>query len=178
LVQEPNGFRDSNEWKNWTPKVGLQYFWNDNVQTYGHYTKGFRSGGYNFRITDIPIFNQFVAQTGSLGFDEEEVDSYEVGFKAQSADGRIQVNGAAFMTEVGDMQREVNTAGASGVVQNIINTADATIYGLEFDGRVALTDTLLASFNVGFMDAGYDRVFFDLNGDGVINDEDLNLDLP
>ena len=177
LVQEPNGFRDSNEWKNWTPKVGLQYFWSDNLQTYGHYTKGFRSGGYNFRITDIPIFNQFVAQTGSLGFDEEEVDSYEIGFKAQSADGRIQVNGAAFMTEVGDMQREVNTAGASGVVQNIINTADATIYGLEFDGRVAVTDTLLASFNVGFMDAGYDKVFFDLNGDGVINDADLNLDL-
>jgi iron complex outermembrane recepter protein len=177
-VQEPNGFSDSNEWKNWTPKVGLQYFWNDNVQSYAHYTKGFRSGGYNFRITDLPIFNQFVTQTGSLGFDEEEVDSYEIGFKAQSEDGRVQVNGAAFMTEVGNMQREVNTAGASGVVQNIVNTADATIYGIEFDGRVALTETLLASFNVGFMDAGYDDVFFDLNADGVVNQEDINLDLP
>ena len=177
-VQEPNGFRDEDEWKNWTPKVGLQYFWTDNVQSYAHYTKGFRSGGYNFRITDLPIFNQFVAQTGSLGFDEEEVDSYEVGFKAQSADGRIQVNGAAFVTEVGNMQREVNTAGASGVVQNIINTADATILGIEFDGRIAITDTLLGSFNVGFMDAGYDDVFFDLNADGVVDQEDVNLDLP
>ncbi|MBY9066199.1 TonB-dependent receptor [Hyphomonas sp. WL0036] len=177
-VQEPNGFRDSNEWKNWTPKVGFQYFWNDNVQSYAHYTKGFRSGGYNFRITDLPIFQQFVTQTGSLGFDEEEVDSYEVGFKSQSDDGRIQVNGAVFMTEVGNMQREVNTAGSSGVVQNIINTTDATIVGIEFDGRIALTDTLLGSFNVGFMDAGYDKVFFDLNADGVVDREDLNLDLP
>ena len=176
---EENGFRDGDEWKNWTPKVGLQYFWNDNVQSYAHYTKGFRSGGYNFRITDLPIFEDFVAQTGSLGFDEEEVDSYEVGFKAQSVDGRIQVNGAAFVTEVGNMQREVNTSNPTGaVVQNIINTADATILGLEFDGRVVLTDSLLASFNVGFMDAGYDRVFFDLNGDGDLNDEDVNLDLP
>ena len=119
-----------------------------------------------------------MAQTGSLGFDEEEVDSYEIGFKSQSEDGRVQVNGAAFMTEVGNMQREVNTAGASGVVQNIVNTADATIYGIEFDGRVALTDTLLASFNVGFMDAGYDDVFFDLNADGVVDQDDINLDLP
>ncbi|PKP81173.1 MAG: TonB-dependent receptor [Alphaproteobacteria bacterium HGW-Alphaproteobacteria-18] len=176
---EPNGFRDSNEWKNWTPKVGLQYFWNDNVQSYVHYTKGFRSGGYNFRITDYAGFANIVNQTGSPGFDEEEVDSYEIGFKAQSADGRIQVNGAAFMTEVGDMQREVNTAApGAAVVQNIINTADATIYGLEFDGRVVLTDSLLASFNVGWMDAGYDRVFYDLNNDGVVNQEDRNLDLP
>lgn len=176
---EPNGFRDSNEWKNWTPKVGLQYFWTDNVQSYAHYTKGFRSGGYNFRITDYVGFTNIVNQTGSPGFDEEEVDSYEIGFKAQSADGRIQVNGAAFMTEVGDMQREVNTAApGAAVVQNIINTADATIYGLEFDGRVVLTDTLLASFNVGFMDAGYDSVFYDLNNDGVVNQEDRNLDLP
>lgn len=176
---EPNGFRDGNEWKNWTPKVGLQYFWNDDVQTYAHYTKGFRSGGYNFRITDYVGFTNIVNQTGNLGFDEEEVDSYEIGFKAQSADGRIQVNGAAFMTEVGDMQREVNTAApGAAVVQNIVNTADATIYGLEFDGRIVLTETLLASFNVGFMDAGYDNVFYDLNNDGVVNQEDVNLDLP
>ena len=175
---EPNGFRDGDTWKNWTPKVGLQYFWNDNVQTYAHYTKGFRSGGYNFRITDLPIFLQFVDQTGSFGFDEEEVDSYEAGFKSQSVDGRIQLNGAVFFTEVANMQREVNTAGASGVVQNILNTADASIFGIEFDGRVVLTESLLASFNVGFMDAGYDDVFFDLTGDGVITDRDLNLDLP
>ncbi|MFN3312991.1 MAG: TonB-dependent receptor [Hyphomonas sp.] len=176
---EPNGFRDGDTWKNWTPKVGLQYFWNDNVQSYVHYTKGFRSGGYNFRITDIPGFVSIVNQTGSFGFDEEEVDSYEIGFKAQSVDGRVQVNGAAFVTEVGDMQREVNTAQpGAAVVQNIVNTADATIFGLEFDGRVVLTETLLASFNVGFMDASYDRVVFDLNNDGVIDDRDLNLDLP
>ncbi|MGE6696987.1 TonB-dependent receptor [Hyphomonas sp. NPDC076900] len=176
---EPNGFRDGNEWKNWTPKVGLQYFWNDDVQTYAHYTKGFRSGGYNFRITDYAGFTNIVNQTGSLGFDEEEVDSYEIGFKAQSTDGRVQVNGAAFMTEVGDMQREVNTAApGAAVVQNIVNTADATIYGLEFDGRIVLTDTLLASFNVGFMDASYDDVFYDLNNDGVVDQDDVNLDLP
>lgn len=177
-VQEPNGFSDANEWKNWTPKVGLQYFWGDNTQVYGHYTKGFRSGGYNFRITDLPIFNDFVAQTGSLGFDEEEVDSYEIGFKTQTADGVFQLNGATFVTKVKDMQREVNTAGPAGVVQNIINTADATIFGVEFDGRVVLTESLLGSFNIGYMDASYDDVFFDLNLDGVVDGRDRALDLP
>jgi iron complex outermembrane recepter protein len=177
-VVEPNGFSDSDKWSNWTPKLGVQYFWSDNVQSYALYTKGFRSGGYNFRITDLPVFLDFVNQTGSMGFDEEEVDSYEIGFKAGSDDGRIQVNGAVFATEIANMQREINTAGSSGVVQNIINTADATIYGIEVDGRVAFTDTLLATFNVGMMDAGYDDVFFDLTGDGIVTQTDLGLDLP
>ena len=177
-VAEPNGFSDSNDWSNWTPKLGLQYFWSDTVQTYALYTKGFRSGGYNFRITDLPIFQQFVDQTGDLGFDEEEVNSYELGFKAQSDDGRIQVNGATFITDIKNMQREVNTAGASGVVQNIINTADGSIFGIEVDGRLAFTDSLLGTFNVGMMNAEYDDVFFDLTGDGVIDSTDLRLDMP
>ncbi|MEH6809487.1 MAG: TonB-dependent receptor [Hyphomonas oceanitis] len=175
---EDNGFSDSNDWSNWTPKLGLQYFWSDNVQSYALYTKGFRSGGYNFRITDLPIFQQFVNATGDLGFDEEEVNSYELGFKAQSDDGRIQVNGATFFTDIKNIQREVNTAGDSGSVQNIINTADGSIFGIEVDGRLAFTDSLLGTFNVGMMDAKYDDVFFDLTGDGVIDSKDLNLDMP
>ncbi len=119
-----------------------------------------------------------MSQTGDLGFDEEEVDSYELGFKAQSDDGRIQVNGATFITKIANMQREVNTAGNAGVVQNIINTADGSIFGIEVDGRLAFTDSLLGTFNVGMMDAKYDEVFFDLTGDGVIDSTDLNLDLP
>ncbi|MEM5517774.1 TonB-dependent receptor [Henriciella sp. AS95] len=177
---ENNGFTDSDEWSNWTPKVGLQYFWNDDFQTYGYYTKGFRSGGYNFRITDVGVFlGQILPATGGdFGFDEEEVDAFELGFKANSPDGRIQVNGAAFLTKIDNMQREVNTAGASGVVQNILNTADATIKGVELEGRWAATDNLLFNFNVGMIDAEYDDVRFDISGDTVVNAQDARLDLP
>ncbi len=175
-----NGFSDGDEWSNWTPKLGLQYFWSDNFQTYGYYTKGFRSGGYNFRITDVGVFqNQVVpASGGNLGFDEEEVDAFEIGFKAGSEDGRVQLNAAAFYTEIGDMQREVNTAGPSGVVQNILNTADATIKGVEVEGRWAATDNLLFNFNVGMIDAEYDDVRFDISGDTVVDERDQRLDLP
>lgn len=179
-AQEPNGFSDGDEWSNWTPKLGLQYFWSDNFQTYGYYTKGFRSGGYNFRITDVAVFlNQILPATGGeFGFDEEEVDAFEVGFKSGSEDGRIQLNGAAFVTKISDMQREVNTAGPSGVVQNILNTADATITGIEIEGRVAVTDNFLLNFNAGMIDAEYDDVRFDISGDTVVNGLDQRLDLP
>lgn len=174
-----NGFTDSQSWENLTPKLGLQYFATDNTQFYANYTKGFRSGGYNFRITNVDVFNEVVALTGSPGFDEEEVDSYEIGMKSEFADGRVQLNTAIFQTQIENMQREVNVSDpGAAVVQNIANTADATINGVELEGRVVATDSTIVTFNFGAIDASYDDVFFDLTGDGVVDAADLALDLP
>jgi len=178
---ENNGFEDGDEWSNVTPRVGFQYFFADNTNVFGNYTRGFRSGGYNFRVTAPAAFEDFVASTGSFSFDEEAVDSYELGFRHQTDDGRGQISLGVYMTQVEDMQREVNASSAtSGVVQTILNTADATIRGLEAEGRWALTDTLLLTANVGLMDAEYDSVIYNISSDpgGVIDDEDLALALP
>ena len=52
------------------------------------------------------------------------------------------------------------------------------IKGVELDGRWAATDSLLLTFNAGMIDAEYDSVDFDISTDGVIDDEDLRLELP
>ncbi|WP_238934649.1 TonB-dependent receptor [Maricaulis parjimensis] len=181
IPTENNGFEDGDEWSNVTPRLGFQYFFSDNTNVFGNYTRGFRSGGYNFRITAPAAFEAFVANTGSFSFDEESVDSYELGFRHQTEDGRGQISAGLYMTEIADMQREVNASSAtSGVVQTILNTADATIRGLELEGRWALTDTLLLTGNLGLIDAEYDSVIYNISSDpgGLINDEDLALALP
>ncbi len=175
---QPNGFSESDEWSNVTPKVGLQYFFDDTTQFYGSYTKGFRSGGYNFRITDPAAFIGVFGANGPFAFDEEEVDAYEIGVKTGAADGTWQLNAAIYQTEISDMQREVNEAGDSGVVQTILNTADATLTGFELEGRVALTDTFLLTGNLGLIDAEYDSIQQDISGDGIVNGDDLALALP
>ncbi len=176
---ENNGFTDSNDWSNWTPKVGFQYEWSDFTQSYGNYTKGFRSGGYNFRITAPGPFEALFPPGGPRSFDEEEVDSFELGVKHQSEDGRGQINAAVFLTKISDMQREVNLSDpTAGVVQTIVNTADATLSGLELEGRFALTDNFLVTGNLGLIDAEYDEVIFDISGDGIIDNADLDLAIP
>ncbi len=85
-LTETNGFTDSVRFRNVSPKLGLQYEF-ANSQVYGHWSRGFRSGGYNFRITNVAVFNRAVAATGNLFFDEEQVDSYEIGGKFQTEDG-------------------------------------------------------------------------------------------
>ena len=69
-------------------------------------------------------------------------------------------------------------APVAGVVQVIKNTADATISGIEFDTVFPLGESTLLTASLGYINPEYDEVRFDLNGDGVIDGADEDLDLP
>ncbi|MBA6411960.1 TonB-dependent receptor [Parahaliea sp. F7430] len=163
-------FRDDDSWNSLSPKVGVTYNLSDEAHLYSHWSKATRSGGYNMRNTSFDP-----ADTPGP-FDQETVTSFEVGYK--SSFGRGKLNVAAFYNEVDDMQREINLPGPIGVIQLIRNTAEATILGLEIDGTYAITDSLVGFASLGVLDPKYDKVTYDLNGDGVINSLDKKLDMP
>ncbi|GGY43947.1 TonB-dependent receptor [Parvularcula lutaonensis] len=173
------GFEDDDAWQNLSPKLGFQWMPSGDAQVYGSWTRAFRSGGYNFRITDPRAFiNQVITQT-EIATDEEQVDSFELGTKLQGLEGRGQLNAAVFFTQIADMQREVNLSDpTAGVSQLITNTADADIFGIELEGQYLLTDSLLVMGNFGWIDAEYTDVRFDLNGDGLVTDADESLAIP
>ena len=164
-------FVDEESWSNVTPKLGVQWFVNDDTQLYASYSKGYRSGGYNLRNT---------SPTASPGpFDEEEQNSLELGVKLDALDGRIRINAAAFHNEISDLQRETLRPDVSvGNVQVIDNTADATIKGLELEFTAILSDSVLLGANIGYVDGKYDEVKGDLNNDGVVDSQDKGLDIP
>ena len=165
-------FIDDEEWDSWSPKVGMIYHVSDAARIYAHWTRGFRSGGYNLRNTAIDTVN-----FGPGPFDEETVDNYEVGFKYSFGQGYL--SGALFFNDIEDMQREVNLPDpVSGVVQVVKNTADAEILGVELDGALNLAENLQATGSVGWLDPEYKKVRFDLNSDGMIDGRDKDLDPP
>lgn len=167
-----DAFEDEKTWTNVSPKLGFSYAMDDlDANVYGHWTRGIRSGGYNLRDT---------ANDGTPPgpFDEETVDSFEVGYK-MTVGQRGRFNAAMFYTAVDDMQREINESSAvSGVTQTIQNTADATLMGIELDATYALSEEFLVTASVGYVDSEYDSVDFDLNGDGVVDGVDEGLDIP
>ncbi len=165
-------FSDARKWSNVSPKIGVQWYPTDDAQVYAHWTKGFRSGGYNFRTTVPQILDAGPA-------DEEKQDSFEIGFKSSWMDRKLVLNGAAFYNDLKDLQRELNIANPIvGVVQGLRNTADATIKGFELD-MVALPISQFAiNASIGYLNGDYDEIRFDLTSDGVINDADLNLSIP
>lgn len=179
IPTENNGFTDSDSWTSWSPKLGAQYEF-DRGQLYAHWTRGFRSGGYNFRITNATVFEAVVVPaTGGFSFDEEQVDNYEIGGKFQTLDRAFTLNAAAYITKIDNMQREVNSSSpTAGVSQFILNTANATIFGAEAEARMRVSEGLLFTANVGVIDAEYDEVLFDISGDNVVTAADLALKLP
>ncbi|KGB56300.1 TonB-dependent receptor precursor [Sphingopyxis sp. LC81] len=161
-------FADSDKWKGFTPKIGLQWQPGDDTQVYGVYTRGFRSGGYNLRNTDPGV------PPGP--FDQEVQDSFELGVKQQF--GRNRINVAGFYNRIKDLQREIVLPGPLGASQVIRNTADATIKGIEAEGLFFILPNLALSGQVGYVDGQYRNVQFDLSGDGVIDGVDRELKLP
>lgn len=166
-------FVDNDTWTAWSGKVGTTYNINDDMRMYASWSRGHRSGGYNLRNTAIDTVN-----FGPGPFDQETVDSFEVGYKTELG-GRGHLNAAVFYTTIKDMQREVNLADPfAGVVQVIKNTADADILGFEVEGAFAVGDNTVILASVGYANPEYTTVLFDLNGDGVINQLDKDLELP
>jgi iron complex outermembrane receptor protein len=164
-------FVDSKSWTNVSPKIGATVATSDDSTLYAHWTRGFRSGGYNLRNTA----GDTVANPPGP-FDEETVDNFEFGWKRDFDRGRL--NGAIFFNKIQDMQADINFSDpVSGVVQVIKNTADAEILGIELDGVYSLAQNFVVTGSIGMIDAQYTKVLYDLNGDGVINQDDLNLNL-
>jgi iron complex outermembrane receptor protein len=167
----PFDFVDDDDWSNVAPKLGATYHLDDDSRIYGSWTRGYRSGGYNLRNTS------FRPQDTPGPFDEEEVNNFEIGYKSTHSWGRL--NAAIFYNEIDDMQRELNLPSqGAGVVQLVRNTADATMTGIEVDGVFSITDSLTMLASVGYVDAEYDSVSEDLNGDGVVDGNDEDLDIP
>ena len=164
-------FTGEETWHSWSPKLGAAYYISPGANVYGHWTRGFRSGGYNLRnLSDVH----------SPGpYDEETVDSFEAGFKVSKDRGRLY--GAVFYNMIDDLQREVNFPDEElGLVQLIRNTADVEIYGFELDGLFAITENLLLTGSAGYVNPEYTKVKHNLNRDldGNIDEDDKALELP
>ncbi len=166
----PSDFKDKDSWHTLSPKVGLTYRPAAHTQVYVHWTRGFRSGGYNLRNNHPDV--------GPGPTDEEQIDNYELGFKS-TIGGRARLSGALFFSQIGDMQREIllDTPDRS-FAQVVRNTADTDIFGLELEGSFMLAQDLVLLASMGYIDTEYTEIRFDLTGDSVVDGKDEDLEPP
>ena len=140
------------DWNNVTPKLGVQFRMSDDAQHYAFWTKGYRSGGFNFRNAKPTV----IPPGPTL---EEENNTIEIGLKADMLDGRMRLNIAAFQNKVDDMQRELNVPDPDVIVlQGTINAGDVTIQGVELDFVGLITDNFSINASYGWQDGEYDSV--------------------
>jgi iron complex outermembrane receptor protein len=140
------------DWDNITPKLGFIQELSEDARVYGFWSKGFRSGGFNFR-------NARPDQIPPGPTKEEESNTFELGVKSELADGRVRLNAAVFHNEISDIQRELNVGDPVVVVlQGTINAGDVVIKGIEADLVALLTDNFSINAAVGLQDGRYVEV--------------------
>ena len=126
-----------------TGTLGLQYQFTPDVMGYVSYSRGFKAGGVNIDNTAAGTRLNNPAETaGAVPLDPtykpEYIDGYEIGLKTEYADGRARSNFAAFYDEMKDLQ----VAQFLGTQFTIVNAPEATVYGLEMENSLRLTDAL------------------------------------
>ena len=145
-----------------TPVVTVEWDANADTMAYLTWTKGFKSGGFDARSNghlDAAVNNagnplSGSPITGSWEFDREEATSIELGSKMTLADGAAELNVALYMTEYSDLQVS-QFDGTLGF--NVTNAGEATVQGLEADGRWAVSDNVTLTGSAAYLDFNYDK---------------------
>jgi len=176
-------FLGNREFKEFTPRVSVNWKPNDDQNLYFTYSEGFKGGSFDPRgqtsaapdidgdgtVSDEEIF-EFMA------FDPEFVDSYEVGVKSSWMDGRMNTSIAVFFADYTDVQIpgsfgfDSNGDGTNDTFIGITsNAADADMTGIEFEGTALLSDAFSLGWAIGYLDAEFNE-FIDATGNNVADE--------
>lgn len=155
----PAGTTASTEFDDVSPELAFEYAYNDDINLYARFAKGFKSGGFNGEAATF-------AET-TTPYDAEEVNSFEIGAKMRLMEDRLQLNTALFTNEHEDMQLSIFTA-QGAAASNVRNAGQATISGLEIEALFMANERLMMRLSYGYLDAEYDE-FLELGADVANN---------
>jgi len=143
------GQSESQKFDNTSGRLVAQYTFSDNFNVYASYTTGYRSGGFNGGSYNT------ITMMGDA-FDEETIESVEVGFKSVLADGRFRFNASLYSYDYDDVQISTVKSDANGLSTEIDNAAKLSREGLEIEAAWLITDRLQLTGNYSYIDGSYD----------------------
>jgi len=130
-------------------KANLSWKPMDAVMLYATYSEGFRPGGFNQGVGLIPPSSPLYGKFSVPRFyDSDTLKNYELGWKTQWLDHRLQFNGAVYDEEWSNVQLQIYDAELYGNSGFTVNGPNYRVRGVEGDVIFRITDelTLNSSF--------------------------------
>lgn len=140
----------SHSYHNMSGGATLAYDITATMNSYAKYSRGYTAGGFNARTS---VANQ-------RPFDPQYVDAYEIGFKSQLFDHRLNLNMAGFVNKFSDLQLSQFVPSSSGAETVVSNVGAATIQGIEVEMIAIPVPGLTLSLNYGLLDLQYDEYLY------------------
>ncbi|MBF4518757.1 TonB-dependent receptor [Flavobacterium sp. ANB] len=130
-------------YSSFSPKASLIYNLDKKSNVYATFTRGFRAGG---------ISSQIVPAGVRQDYDPEYSDNFELGYKTNFWDNRVNLNVAAFMINWQDLQFSNLVAPATYSMENV---GDAYSKGIELEANIIPVKGLQLDFAYAINDAEY-----------------------
>ena len=137
------------KWDDLSYLLTLNYAVNPDMNVYFTHSTGYNGGGFNSRASSTTAWE--------TPYDEEQLDSFELGLKSDWLDRRLRVNAALFYNDYQDMQIAVFEAGSGGASSRITNAGESTYKGLELEIVALLSEKITLDLTYGYLDAEFDE---------------------
>ncbi|WP_105265165.1 TonB-dependent receptor [Pseudoalteromonas sp. T1lg76] len=139
---------DEEDWSRFTPRVGVEYQYNNDIMFFASYAQGFKSGTFNPR-----------ASSAEPAANPEIVDSYELGMKSEWNDN-LRANITFFTLDHEDRQYISVLPGDSSAVlnQRLGNIGKSSADGVEVELNYVATDALTFDASMGYIDSDFEEV--------------------
>ncbi|MBT8069789.1 MAG: TonB-dependent receptor [Xanthomonadales bacterium] len=189
-IATTSDFQGSETFSDFTPRLAVDWTPNDDHLIYGSYSEGFKGGSFDPRglttaapdtdgdgvVSEEEVFEY-------MKFDPETVETFEFGWKATLAQGRMTSKLSVFFSDYTDVQVPgsigVDTTG-DGREDTFIgittNAGAAEINGIEWEGQAILADdlgqagsSLRFAWSLGYIDAEY-KEFIGATGEDVADE--------
>ncbi|MGE4431224.1 MAG: TonB-dependent receptor [Sphingobium sp.] len=186
-------FDGSAKYKKFSPRVSLAWKPSRDHNLYASYSQGFKAGNFDPRgqtsivrarpgFPGLDLDGDGVQGTEAdvytlMRFEPEIIDTYEIGWKAAFADGRIRSNLAAFYSDYTNVQITGSTGALDPItglvtpVSKASNAGAARIYGIEWEGSARLGSDALKggdrvdlSWSAGWIDAKFTEYMSAVDG--------------
>ena len=138
---------------NVSPRVSLNITPADDLLFYASASRGFRQGGPNIPLPDIPSLPCQLNEFHNPVYESDSVWSYETGAKTQFRNGSVTANAAVYQVDQKELQLAVGDPGCFALF--FANTGDARTRGAELELSLQPTDSLFFSTQVSYTDAKF-----------------------
>ncbi len=130
----------------WGGKLGLTYNLDEDEMVYASISRGYKAGGFSA----APL--QALIGQAARQVEPEELLTYELGYKAEWLDNRLQTNMAVFYNDWNDMQIFSVLLEQGELLPLLLNVPETSSWGGEIEAKFVPSDGWLLQLGVGFLD--------------------------
>ena len=145
-----------------TGRVAVEWDLATDAMTYASYTRGLKPGGSNL------TFSEGEDALVREAFEDETIDAYEIGYKADLMNSQVRTNFAAFYYDYANLQFQASDFNEFG--SGVSNIPESQIYGLEFEMTALIGDNFSLDVKLGAMESEVSADYLALDNRLLIED--------